>query len=252
MLAPMNNLVVRGNRFWRRFTILDPPCDLPVSDRGVVLTFDDGPVAQGDITLRLLETLAKEQVTACFCVIGSLAEKRPKLLEAIHSAGHCIVNHGYQHIPPLFQRMPAIADEIARTDAVIASLTGRGARWFRPPGGLISQRQREFVRSLGKHTLPLSFFALDTETKSHSAEGLVARSIKQVSADGRGVLVFHEQKFLNREESEPRHWLPQAVTEFIRHAKAAGLHFTTPDLVENRPERNHSLRRENPRLSASP
>lgn len=229
----MNNLVVRGSRFWRGFTILDPPCDLPVGPRGVVLTFDDGPVALGDTTLRLLEALAAEEVRACFCVIGSLAEKRPSLMEAIHSAGHCIVNHGYQHIPPLFQRMPAIADEIARTDAVIASVTGHGSLWFRPPGGLISQKQRKFVGSLGKLILPLGFFALDTETKAHSAERLVARSINQVSADGRGVVVFHEQKFLTREESAPRHWLPQAVTAFIRRAKAAGLTFVSPSFPEN-------------------
>lgn len=235
----MNNLVIKGSRFWRRFTILDPPCEMPVAPGAVVLTFDDGPVALGDTTLRLLEALAAEDVTACFCVIGSLAEKRPSLLEAIHTGGHCIVNHGYQHIPPLFQRMPTIADEIARTDAVIASVTGHGARWFRPPGGLISQKQREFVGSIGKHILPLSFFALDTETKSHNVEGLVTRSIKQVSADGRGVVVFHEQKFITREESVPQHWLPQAVTAFIRRAKAAGMRFTPPDFVENRLERNH-------------
>ena len=235
----MKNLLIRGSGFWRHFTILDPPGDLPVSPGGVVLTFDDGPVANGDTTIRLLEVLAAEEVTACFCVIGSLAEKRPLLLQAIHSGGHCIVNHGYQHIPPLFQQSQAIADEIARTDAVIGSVTGHGARWFRPPGGLISQKQRDFVGSIGKHILPLSFFALDTETQSHTAEGLVTRCIKQVSADGRGVVVFHEQKFITREESVPRHWLPQAVTAFIRRVKAAGMRFTPPDFVENRPERNH-------------
>lgn len=227
----MNNLVLKGSRFWRRFSILDPPCDLPVGPGDVVLTFDDGPVASGDITLLLLEVLAAEKVLACFCVIGSLAEKRPELLEVIHSAGHCLVNHGYHHIPPLFQQTQAIADEITRTDAVIASVTGCGVRWFRPPGGLISQKQRDFVEGLGKHILPLSFFALDTETKSHNAGRLVERSIRQLIADGRGVVVFHEQKFLTREESEPRHWLPQAVTAFIRRAKAAGLHFGTPDFV---------------------
>lgn len=239
VLDPMNNLVLRGSRFWRRFTILDPPGDLPVGPGGVVLTFDDGPVAKGDTTLRLLEVLAAEEVTACFCVIGSLAEKGPLLLEAIHSGGHCLVNHGYHLIPPFFQQTPAIADEIARTDNVIASVTGHAARWFRPPGGLILPRQREFVESLGKLILPLSFFALDTETQSHTAGGLVSRCVKQVENDGRGLVVFHEQKYLNREESAPRHWLPQAVTAFIRRAKAAGMRFTPPDLVENRPEQNH-------------
>jgi peptidoglycan/xylan/chitin deacetylase (PgdA/CDA1 family) len=228
---PMNNLVLKGSRFWRPFTILDPPGDLPVGQGGVVLTFDDGPVSQGDTTLRLLDVLAAGDVTACFCVIGCLAEKRPSLLEAIHAGGHCLVNHGYRHIPTLFQKRPAIVDEIARTDAVIASVTGHGARWFRPPGGLISRRQREFVESLGKRTLPLGFFALDTETKPHTADALVSRSIRQVMADGRGVVVFHEQQYLNGEEAAPRHWLPQAVAAFIRRAKDAGLRFTSPDPV---------------------
>jgi hypothetical protein len=114
-------------------------------------------------------------------------------------------------------------------------VTGQGACWFRPPGGLILRRQREIVEGLGKLILPLSFFALDTETQSHTAEGLVTRCVKQVESDGRGVVVFHEQKFLNREESAPRDWLPQAVTAFIRRAKAAGLRFTPPDLLKTAP-----------------
>jgi peptidoglycan/xylan/chitin deacetylase (PgdA/CDA1 family) len=228
MLLSMNHLVLRGSRFWRPFAILDPIADLPVGEGEIVLTFDDGPVAQGDITLRLLEVLAAEEVTACFCVIGSIAEKRASLLREVHAGGHCLVNHGYHHIPPMFQQTSSIADEIARTDAVIASVTGGGALWFRPPGGLILGRQRKFVEGLGKLILPLSFFALDTETKSHTAEALVNRCVGQLNADGRGIVVFHEQKFLTREEVAPREWLPQAVTAFIQRAKAAGLRFTAP------------------------
>jgi peptidoglycan-N-acetylglucosamine deacetylase len=59
----------------------------------VAITFDDGPNSL--ITPKILTILEQEQVRATFFVLGSNAEKYPRLLADISNQHHQIGNHGY-------------------------------------------------------------------------------------------------------------------------------------------------------------
>lgn len=60
------------------------------SPKYVALTFDDGPSAY---TAAILKILKRYNVRATFFVVGSEAEKFPKLIQRIHREKHVIGNH---------------------------------------------------------------------------------------------------------------------------------------------------------------
>ena len=64
---------------------------LPLADREVVLTFDDGPIPP--YTTRVLSTLAMNCVKATFFLVGRHAAAHPAAARLIHELGHTIGNH---------------------------------------------------------------------------------------------------------------------------------------------------------------
>ena len=64
-------------------------------ERGVALTFDDGP--DPEITPRLLDLLDSHGVCATFFVTGERAARHPDIIREILSRGHSIGNHSFSH-----------------------------------------------------------------------------------------------------------------------------------------------------------
>src|SRR3954452_23734891 len=68
---------------------------LPLADREVVLTFDDGPL--GPYTTRILDLLAAECVKATYFLVGTMAQNNPALVQRIQREGHTIGTHSRSH-----------------------------------------------------------------------------------------------------------------------------------------------------------
>src|SRR5215831_20710310 len=82
------------------------PTTLPLADKEVVLTFDDGPWP--GTTNRVLDALKHECVQATFFLLGRNAATNPALARRALAEGHTIAHHSYAH--PLLSRMsPAAA-----------------------------------------------------------------------------------------------------------------------------------------------
>jgi peptidoglycan/xylan/chitin deacetylase (PgdA/CDA1 family) len=88
------------------------PQTLPLADKEVVLTFDDGPTPP--TTKRVLAALANECVRATFFLIGQSAAAHSDLVRTMAAAGHSIGHHSWSH--PNLGRIPRAAanDNIAR------------------------------------------------------------------------------------------------------------------------------------------
>ncbi|MCX7318602.1 MAG: polysaccharide deacetylase family protein, partial [Hyphomicrobiales bacterium] len=71
------------------------PDTLPLQDREVVLTFDDGP--NPPTTSKILAALAHECVRATFFVIGQSAAAHPQLVKRMAAEGHTIAHHTFAH-----------------------------------------------------------------------------------------------------------------------------------------------------------
>src|SRR5262249_55016342 len=75
---------------------------LPLADKEVVLTFDDGPLPPQ--SNRILDILASECVKATYFLVGSMARAYPSVVRRIHAEGHTIGTHS-QHHPMTFNHM---------------------------------------------------------------------------------------------------------------------------------------------------
>lgn len=78
------------------------PQTLPLKDKEVVLTFDDGPWPP--TTSKVIAALARECVEATFFLIGKSASEYPAVVRRLAAEGHTIGHHTWSH--PSLMRIP--------------------------------------------------------------------------------------------------------------------------------------------------
>jgi peptidoglycan/xylan/chitin deacetylase (PgdA/CDA1 family) len=185
---------------------------LPLRDKEVVLTFDDGPMPP--YSNRVLEVLAEQCVKANYFIIGRMARGYPDLLRRIHAAGHVIGTHSQNH-PLAFERMPlaAVQAEIEQGIAsVTAALANRQAvaPFFRIPGLLRAPQVESYLQTRGLATFSADVVADDW--KHLTAAEVVRRAIARLEEKGKGILLLHD--------IQPATAL--ALPELLRQLKAHG------------------------------
>jgi peptidoglycan-N-acetylglucosamine deacetylase len=110
----------------------------------VVLTFDDAPNFPEN-TRQILDILSKHQTKATFFCIGQSLRLYPELAVRIASE-QFMANHTYTHINLANYNLPEIYEqEIQQTQNLIDSLQPNNHRYFRPPHGNLSSKQKEFL-----------------------------------------------------------------------------------------------------------
>ncbi|HLN10110.1 MAG TPA: polysaccharide deacetylase family protein, partial [Xanthobacteraceae bacterium] len=136
---------------------------LPLNDKEVVLTFDDGPLPP--YSTRIQQTLAAECVKATFFLVGRQARAYPDAVRRIYNAGHTIGSHSQNH-PLIFTRLSGAAAR-AEIDLGIESITAALgderalAPFFRFPGLGRSRAIEDFLSSRGIMTWSADFPADD-------------------------------------------------------------------------------------------
>ena len=123
-LAPVSPGVAAALRIERRV------------ERGVALTFDDGPHPQG--TREVLKVLEEFDAPATFFLAGEQVERYPDLAGEIASRGHEIALHCHRHLNQLRLTPGQIRDDMERGEAAIAEACGRAPVLYRPPYGIFS------------------------------------------------------------------------------------------------------------------
>jgi peptidoglycan/xylan/chitin deacetylase (PgdA/CDA1 family) len=185
---------------------------LPLEDKEVVLTFDDGPLPP--YTNRVLDVLAEHCVKATYFIIGRMARGYPDLLKKIRAAGHTIGNHSQNH-PLAFDKMPLnlVQAEIEQGFASIATALGERrppSPFFRIPGLLRAKEVENYLQSRGLTTWSADVVADDW--KHINASEVVRRAITRLDEKGKGILLLHD--------IQPATAL--ALPELLRELKAKG------------------------------
>jgi peptidoglycan/xylan/chitin deacetylase (PgdA/CDA1 family) len=107
---------------------------LPLADKEVVLTIDDGPLR--GVTEKVLAALRAECAKATFFIVGQMAAAYPDLVKAEAADGHTIASHTFSHPQPI--ETIGLAGGIDNIDKGFASLAkalgGQPAPFFRFPG----------------------------------------------------------------------------------------------------------------------
>jgi peptidoglycan/xylan/chitin deacetylase (PgdA/CDA1 family) len=185
---------------------------LPLKDKEVVLTFDDGPMPP--YTNRVLDVLAEHCVKANYFLVGRMARGYPDLTRRILADGHTIGTHSENHLLG-FDRAPmdTVKSEIEQGIASVGTVLGKGTAanaFFRIPGFLRRQEVETYLHS--RRLMTWSADVVADDWKHINASEVVRRSIARLDEKGKGILLLHD--------IQPATAL--ALPELLRQLKAKG------------------------------
>ena len=152
---------------------------VPVSDKYIAITFDDGPHPQN--TPRLLDMLRARNIKATFYMVGSNVDLYPQVVRRVVAEGHEIGNHSYTH--RLFSKMSDsdIRQELTRTRDAVVRAAGVQPRTLRPPYGGMLQHQREWVNA--EFGYPIILWSVDPlDWKRPGSSAVCSRILSSTTA----------------------------------------------------------------------
>jgi peptidoglycan/xylan/chitin deacetylase (PgdA/CDA1 family) len=172
------------------------PATLPLADKEVVLTFDDGPLPGP--TNRVLDTLKSECVRATFFLLGRMTEKAPQLARRELAEGHTVAHHSYNH-PwlahlPLEKAMADIDRGIAADDTAVYGKAGTAPRvpFFRFPGFVASPPLLDRMAARGIVVFGADVWASDWNAMTPETE--LALTLSRLRQSHGGILLLHDTK----------------------------------------------------------
>lgn len=159
---------------------------VPVADKLVALTFDDGP--DPEFTQPMLDALHAYDAKATFFVLGIQIEQHPELLLATAKAGHEIASHGVSH--RIVSRISAdeIERELVATEAAIKKITGTQPACYRPPCGIYNSTA---VRLLRERSYWLVLWDIDTRDWERPGANVIAQRVLDAVRPG-SVILMHD------------------------------------------------------------
>jgi len=165
---------------------------LPLEDKEVVLTFDDGPMPP--YTNRVLDVLAEHCVKANYFLIGRMARGYPDLARRILAEGHTVGTHSENHLLG-FDRAPldTVKNEIEQGIVSVTSVVGKNSAatsFFRIPGFLRRHEVETYLQS--RHMTTWSADLVADDWRHISASEVVRRSIARLDEKGKGILLLHD------------------------------------------------------------
>ena len=180
-------------REYPRVGAMDHAVALPLTDKEVVLTFDDGPVPR--YSNQILDVLAAQCVKATFFLVGETARAHPSTVRRIFAEGHTIGTHSEDH-PLRFCKLPPLLVEweIDKGILDVGSALGDSrqvASFFRVPG---LARSDVIENELAARVLV--DFGSDTVADDWhhriSPKKIIALAMNRLKARGKGILLLHD------------------------------------------------------------
>lgn len=164
------------NRLGRMLAIEDADMrSFSMDPQPVYLTFDDGP--DPEWTPRILDVLARAEMTATFFAIGTQAKRSPDLLLRIRREGHTIGNHSFSHKHPWWMNERSARAEVREGTKALSDLLGHLPTLFRPPHGRTRACMVDEAKQHGQRTVLWNLSAVDWGPfgKSHRIERRLSR-----------------------------------------------------------------------------
>ncbi len=185
---------------------------LPLRDREVVLTFDDGPLPIH--TNAILNILAAQCVKATFFMVGRMAKESPETARRVYDEGHSIGTHSENH-PFRFGELPVerIKAEIDDGIAHVTEALGDPAKvspFFRIPGLRRADGVEAYLATLGVMVWSADFLADDW--RHISSTQVIRLALSRLDAKGKGIFLLHDIQERTQE----------ALPVILRELKARG------------------------------
>lgn len=161
--------------------------DVPVHNKVIAFTFDDGP---GKYTSDILRLLAEYHDHATFFVTGVSIRKFPEVLQAEVRDGHEIGNHTDSHRDVRRLSASQIQDEVDGCTEKIEELAHIHPKLFRTPAGYYDERVVDTVNQLGYRMVLWSWDEDSRDWKAPRAQAIVQRVLKGVHPGD--IVIFHD------------------------------------------------------------
>jgi peptidoglycan/xylan/chitin deacetylase (PgdA/CDA1 family) len=150
----------------------------------IALTFDDGPDPR--YTPKIMAELLRYGAKGTFFVIGSKAIRYIDLIQKLDATGNEIGNHTFRH------RLSSQIElnEILQCDEVVFAAIHKHTKYFRPPGGYISQKIVDSAFKANEHIVMWSW---DEDPRDWSRPG-VDKIVKRVLGHLHpgDIILFHD------------------------------------------------------------
>ena len=163
-------------------------------ERGVYLTFDDGPTP--GITEWILATLKRYNAKATFFVLGKNVERYPDLYAKILADGHRVGNHTYSHQKGYLMSLERYLEDIDFASGFVQS------NLFRPPYARVSRSQLRAIAQRYKIVM-WNIVSRDYNRKI-SSERCLQGVLPHIKAGS--IILFHdsEKSFANMSYALPK------------------------------------------------
>jgi peptidoglycan-N-acetylglucosamine deacetylase len=182
----------------------------------IALTFDDGP--HPVYTKRILDILAKYDVSATFFTIGKNASLNSELICRIINEGHEIGNHTWNHQLTWLLGRDALIYELSKTERVICEISDFRPKLFRPPDGRNSITISQVAREMDYSVILWTIDTRDWETKTKVGE-IVTNITSNIHSGS--IILCHD--YVNRTDSVT----PDAIATVIPLLLERGYRFVT-------------------------
>jgi len=116
-------------------------------DRG---QWDSFPSRVERNTLKVLDILERHNTKATFFILGWIAERHPKLIEAIDKEGHEIANHGFDHKLVYDMTAEQFTDDVKRTDTLLKEITRKSVLGYRAPSFSLGAADNDKFKALAE------------------------------------------------------------------------------------------------------
>jgi peptidoglycan/xylan/chitin deacetylase (PgdA/CDA1 family) len=172
------------------------PQTLPLQDREVVLTFDDGPWPA--TTSKILKALADECVRATFFLIGKSASEHPELVRTMAAQGHTIGHHTWTHRNLKHTKPENAADEIDKGIAAVemalhgAATTTPTTPFFRFPYFEMTPRTLDNLEKRGIAVFGADLWASDWNKMTPQQE--LKLLTERLNIAHKGIILLHDPK----------------------------------------------------------
>lgn len=163
----------------------------------VYLTFDDGPGAN---TQDILDILEEYDVKATFFVVGDAGEKAEEEMRKIVEAGHTIGMHSYSHkYSELYASVENFAKDLKKQQDYIYEVTGVKSTVYRFPGGSSNTVSEIDMKEFAKYLDSQGIRFFDWNISSGDGGGylfpketIIENCVSNVSKYSTSVILMHD------------------------------------------------------------
>ncbi|MGG0656277.1 polysaccharide deacetylase family protein [Rummeliibacillus pycnus] len=191
-----------------------------IPEKGMALTFDDGPNAE--YTPQLLDLFKKYDVKATFFVVGSNVKKHPEIIKRMAKDGHTVGIHHYDHISSWIMSPFRLKKQLEMTEKVITECTGEKVSFYRPPWGHFNV----FTLAVSKRYNKIMWSNIFGDWKVEKAKHGLLNELRNSLKEG-AIFVLHDNgDTLGAEEQAPGYMI-RNLEIFLKECKQKDVRFIT-------------------------